>query len=315
MKISKEVKTGLVVIVTLVAFYSLYNFLKGKDLFSEGNTYYIKYDDVKGLAPSKPVTLQGLKVGRVEDIQIINDRGPVYLVATIKLNKKIDFSKNTIAQIHEPGMMSGAEIQLLLDYNGEIAQNGDTLRGEMKSSLLDSFSKDLEPTKMKLDSLLLSTNSAMSGVNRILDEENQNSLKEILKSLDTTLKSFGQTSQSLTQTSNSANQMINDNNAQLKSTLASAQEAMDKFGNVADKMNNLELEKIMRNFEESSVKLNNIMAQIDNGEGTLGSLVNDRELYENLTNTSKTLDALLLDFKENPNRYVQFSIFGKKQPK
>lgn len=315
MKISKEVKTGLIVIVTLVGFYSLYNFLKGKSLFSEGNTYYIKYDDVKGLAPSKPVTLQGLKIGRVEDIKIITDQGPIYMVATIKLNKKIDFSKNTIAQIHEPGMMSGAEIQLLLDYNGEMAQNGDTLRGDMKSSLLDSFSKDLHPTKTKLDSLLLTTNNAMGSVNNILDEENQQSLKEILKSLDATLKAFGNTSQSLTQTSNSANQMINDNNAQLKSTLASAQGAMDKLGQVADKMNNLELEKIIQNFEASSAELNSILAQIDSGEGTLGALINDRELYENLNNTSKTLDILLEDFKENPNRYVQFSIFGKKQPK
>src|SRR5690606_6076993 len=122
-----------------------------------------------------------------------------------------------------------------------------------------------------------------------------------------------QTSQSLTKTSDAANQLILDNNVQLKSTLASAEQTMDKFGNVADKMNNLELEKIIANFEEASVKLNSTMDNINNSEGTMGALLNDRERYDDLTRTSRTLDELLYDVKESPNRYVQFSICGKKQ--
>ncbi len=313
MRITKEVKTGFVVIVTLVAFYALYNFLKGKNLFAGGNTYYIKYENVSGLAPSKPVTVSGLRIGRVDEIQIIDNVTPIYFVVKIKLDKDIYFTKNTLAEIYEPGLMSGAEVRLLLDYQGPKAESGDTLRGMVKSSLTDVFSKELGPTKQKLDSLLVTFNSTMGSVDKVLDEENRQTLKQVLKSLDGTLVSFGHTSQSLTKTSDEANRMIANNNEQLKATLASAEQTMDKFGMVATKFNNLELEKIIKNFEEASVKLNATLDNINNSEGTLGAIMNDRELYDNLTRTSKTLDELLADLKENPNRYVQFSIFGKKQ--
>ena len=313
MRITKEVKTGFVVIVTLVAFYALYNFLKGKNLLSGGNTYYVKYENVSGLAPSKPVTVNGLRIGRVDEIQIIDNVTPIYFVVTIKLDKNIDFSLNTEAEIYEPGLMSGAEVRLLLDYKGTKAESGDTLRGKVKSSMTDIFSKELGPTKQKLDSLLVTVNSTVGNVDKMLDDENRQSLKQVLKSLDATLIAFGQTSQSLTKTSDGANQMIANNNQQLKETLASAEQTMDKFGTVANKFNNLELEKIIKNLEDASTKLNGALDNINNSEGTLGAMMNDRELYDNLNRTSKTLDELLADFKENPNRYVQFSIFGKKQ--
>jgi phospholipid/cholesterol/gamma-HCH transport system substrate-binding protein len=313
MRITKEVKTGFVVIVTLVAFYTLYNFLKGKNLFSSGETYYIKYENVSGLTPSKPVTVNGLKIGRIEEINIIDDKTPISFVVAIKLDRHIDFTLNTKAEIWEPGLMSGPEIRLLLDYTGTKAESGDTLQGTIKSSMTDLLTKELGPTKNKLDSLLVTTNSTMGSVDKVLDEENRQTLKEVLKNLDATLVSIGQTSQSLTRTSDGANQLIADNNAQLKNTLASAEQAMAKFALVADKMNNLELEKIMTNFEQASAKLNATLNDINSGKGTMGALLNDRELYDNLTRTSKTLDELLYDLKENPNRYVQFSIFGKKQ--
>lgn len=315
MKITKEVKTGFIVIITLVAFYAMYNYMKGKNLFVTGNTYYVKYNNVNGLSTSKPVTVNGLRIGRVDDIKIIDHVTPIYFVATIKLDKKINFSKNTIAQIHEPGMMSGAEIRLLLDYEGSMAVDGDTLIGDLKPSFLSAMGDDLQldQTKGKLDSLLVTLNAAVVGVDKMLDEENQQSFKEILKSLDKTLVSFGQTSQSLTKTSNSANAMIETNNAQLKNTLVAAEKTMDKFGDVAEKISNLELEKIIKNFEESSKGLNATIEKINNGEGTMGALINDKELYDNLNKTSKNLEELISDLKQNPNRYVQFSIFGKKQ--
>lgn len=313
MKITKEVKAGFVVIVTLVSFYSLYNFLKGKNLFFKGDTFYVRYDDVNGLTPSKAVSVNGLKIGRVESIKIIDDSKPIHFLVTIELDKHIDFSKNTMAEIYEPGLMSGAEVQLLLNYEGAAAENGDTLQGIVRKSLTSSISSQLEPTKQKLDSLLVSLNTTAGSVNKMLDDENRENLKNVLRNLDATLLSFGTTAKSLTKTSDGANQLIADNSAQIKNTLASTQQAMDKFGTVADKVNNLELEKIIANFEQASAKLNSTLDNINNSEGTLGAIMNDRELYDNLTKTSKTLDELLTDLKENPNKYVQFSIFGKKQ--
>lgn len=314
MKITKEVKTGFVVIVTLVAFYSLYNFLKGRNLFSSGETFYVKYDNVNGLTPSKAVSVNGLRIGRVESIEIIDNKTPIHFLVTVSLDKHVDFSKNTVAEIYEPGLMSGAEVQLLLDYEGTKAENGDTLQGIVRQGLTSSISQQLEPTKKKLDSLLITVNSTMESVDKMLDDENRQNLKNILRNLDATLVSFDGTARSLTQTSDGANRLINQNSEQIKNTLASTEQAMNKFGTVADKVSNLELEKIIQNFEEASAKLNTTLDNINSSEGTLGAIMNDRELYDNLTRTSKTLDELLYDFKENPNRYVQFSIFGKKQP-
>lgn len=313
MRISKEVKTGAIVILTLLGFYFLFNFLKGKNLFASGNTYYVKYDDVSGLAPSKPVSVNGLRVGRVDEIKIMDKQSPIYFVVKISLERDIDFSKNTIAEIYEPGLMSGPEIRLLLDYQGPKAQNEDTLRPLVKQSLTTMFSKELEPTKRKIDSLLVSVNSTMMSVDKLLDEENRQSLKNVLRNLDATIVTFNGTASSITRTSDNANSLIIENKAQLRNTLASAEQAIAKFGTMADKINNLELEKIIKNFEEASVNLNTVLAKVNSGEGTLGAMMNDKQLYDNLTQTSKTLDELLADLKENPNRYVQFSIFGKKQ--
>lgn len=313
MRISKEVKTGAIVILTLLGFYTLFNFLKGKNLFASGNTYYVKYDDVSGLAPSKPVSVNGLRVGRVDEIMIMDQQSPIYFVVKISLERDIDFSKNTVAEIYEPGIMSGPEIRLLLDYNGPKAKNEDTLRPLVKPSLTSMFSKELEPTKRKIDSLLVSVNSTMMSVDKLLDEENRQSLKNVLRNLDATLVTFNGTAASITRTSDNANSLIIENKQQLRNTLASAEQAIAKFGTMADKINNLELEKIIKNFEEASVTLNATLNKINSGEGTLGAMMNDKALYDNLTKTSKTLDELLIDLKENPNRYVQFSIFGKKQ--
>lgn len=313
MKLTKEAKAGFVVITTLVAFYALFNFLKGKNLFGSGNTYYVVYDNVNGLAPSKPVTVNGLRVGKVDAIDIMNKSTPIYFVATIKLDKKIDFSKNTVAEIWEPGLMSGAEVRLLLDYNGNTAKNGDTLRGVIKLSMMESLSGKIEPTQKKIDTLLINLNQTVTDVNKVLDQENREKLKQILKNLDTTLVSFNQTSKSLTKTSENANKLIADNGDQLQKTLASAQKTLDKFGQSADKINNLELEKIIANFEQTSAKLNQTLETINSGKGTMGALINDKALYENLIKTTNLLNELLADMKNHPDRYIQFSIFGKKQ--
>ena len=314
MKITREAKAGFVVIVTMIAFYTLFNFLKGKNLFTSGNTYYVVYSDVSGLAPSKPVTVNGLRVGRVDNIEIIDDARPIYFVATIKLERKIGFSKNTIAQIWEPGLMSGAEVRLLLDYKGNSAKSGDTLRGELKHSMLDEFSNKLDPTQKKLDSLMVNLNSTIGDAHKLLDDENRENFKQILKNLDATLVSFNQTSKSLTQTSDNAGKLIEENREQLTKTLSVAQTTVEKFGQTADKLNNLELEKIIANFEQVSAKLNQTLDEINSGKGTMGALLKDRELYDNLLKTTNSLDELLGDMKKHPDRYIQFSIFGKKQP-
>ena len=298
----------------------LFNFLKGQNIFSSGRLFTVKFENVNGLAPSKPVSINGLRVGQVKEIKIIENAKPIYFEVVLSVDKDIEFSKKTIAEIYEPGLMSGPEVRLLLDYGPDIAKDSDFLEGRIAGGMLDGFSKQLAPTQVKLDSVLLSFNQTLGSVNKVLDADTQQDIKAMLKNLNHTVDSFDKTAQSLTATSNSANNLIKTNEKTLNSTLsnanatlASAKTTVDKFGKTADKLNSLELEQVIKNFENASKNLNTLLEDMNNGKGSLGKLAKDDGIANELEATIKNMNSLVEDLKKNPSRYVNISVFGKKQ--
>ena len=321
MKLSKELKIGIITIITLIGFFMLFNFLKGQNIFSSGRLFTVKFENVNGLAPSKPVSINGLRVGQVKEIKIIDTAKPIYFEVVISVEKNIQFSKQTVAEIYEPGIMSGPEIRLLLDYGSDVAKDGDFLPGRIAGGMLDGFSKQLTPTQAKLDSVLLSFNQTLGSVNNVLDPSTQQEIKAMLRNLNRTVDSFDKTAQSLTATSNSANNLIKTNEKTLNTTLnnasatmASAKATVDKFGKTADKLNALELDQVIKNFENASKNLNTLLEDMNNGKGSLGKLAKDETLANELEATIKNMNELVTDLKKNPSRYVNISVFGKKQP-
>ena len=320
MKISKEAKIGAIVLVTLVSFFILFNFLKGKNLFTSGRVFKVKFEDVSGLAPSKPVSINGLRVGRVEEIKIIDTQQPIYFEVLISVEKDVEFSKNTIAEIYEPGIMSGPEVRLILDYGKNLAESGDYLPGRLSGGMLADLTKQLGPTQTKIDSVLITLNKTLSGVDAMLDEENKQNLKVLLKNLNNTVSSFDATAKSIEKTSNSANGLINANEKSIQQTLSNANATLtstkatiEKFGKTADKINAMDLEKTIKNFEQASNNLNVLLADINDGKGSIGRLTKDDTLTRELESTIKNMNALVEDLKKNPSRYVNISVFGKKQ--
>ena len=321
MKLSKELKIGIITIITLIGFFMLFNFLKGQNIFSSGRLFTVKFENVNGLAPSKPVSINGLRVGQVKEIKIIDTAKPIYFEVVISVEKNIQFSKQTVAEIYEPGIMSGPEIRLLLDYGSDVAKDGDFLPGRIAGGMLDGFSKQLTPTQAKLDSVLLSFNQTLGSVNNVLDPSTQQEIKAMLRNLNRTVDSFDKTAQSLTATSNSANDLIKTNEKTLNTTLnnasatmASAKATVDKFGKTADKLNALELDQVIKNFENASKNLNTLLEDMNNGKGSLGKLAKDETLANELEATIKNMNELVSDLKKNPSRYVNISVFGKKEP-
>lgn len=320
MKISKEAKIGVVTILTLVSFFILFNFLKGKNIFTSGRVFKVKFEDVSGLAPSKPVTINGLRVGRVEEIQIIDDQQPIYFEVLISVEKDVEFSKNTVAEIYEPGIMSGPEVRLILDYGKNVAQSGDFLPGRVAGGMIAGLQQQLGPTQTKIDSVLVTLNKTLTGVDSMLDQENKQNLKVLLKNLNNTVSSFDATAKSIEKTSNSANNLIAANESSIKTTLnnanttlTSTKATIEKFGKTADKINSLELEKTIKNFETASKNLNVLLEDINKGKGTLGKLAKEDDIANELQATIKNMNALVEDLKKNPSRYVNISVFGKKQ--
>lgn len=216
--------------------------------------------------------------------------------------------------------MSGPEVRLVLDYGPDIAKDGDYLQGRIAGGMLDGFTKQLSPTQAKLDSVLLSFNQTLGSVNNVLDPSTQQDIKAMLRNLNHTIDSFDKTAKSLTETSNSANRLIATNEKTLNTTLtnasatmASAKATVDKFGKTADKLNALELDQVIKNFENASKNLNTLLEDMNNGKGSLGKLAKDETLANELEATIKNMNELVTDLKKNPSRYVNISVFGKKQ--
>ena len=307
MNISKEIKAGLIAVLAIGSFVVFFQFLKGKNVFTTDNYFYIKYDNVDGLERSNAVTINGLKVGLVDDIiPITNKNGKISFLVRIAVENQYSFSKNSSVEIFEPSLMGGIN----LTYDQIIAQNGDTLKGKIKPSALTSVASDLSP---KISNVLTQLDSTLTSTSRLLDEQNRKEIKLLLANLNQTLYSFKSTSDQTNQLLVESQPKINTLLKSANETMASTKNTLEKFGNVAKGIDTKNLNNSINKLSETANKLNSVIAGIEKGEGTLGKLTKDEELYNNLSKTSNSLNELIVDLKENPKRYINISVFGKSK--
>lgn len=312
MKFSKEIKAGLIAIFSIIGFVLLYQFMKGKNVFSSDNIYYARFDNVEGLEPSSPVSINGLKVGQVDKIiPFIGKDSRVSFVVQVHVDDQYQFSKQSTLEVFEPGLMSGKQMRVNLVYGTPFAKDGDTLKSGSELSMLNSLSSQVGPVKDQLQSVLKRVDSLTNNANKLLDDQNRAEIKSLLASLNRTVASFEGTSRQ-------TNALLSNNDPRLQKVLdnaslatVSAKNAMDKYGNVADKIEVDKLNNAIDKLATTSDQLNNVIAGIQKGDGSLGKLVKDEELYNNLTKTSDNLNKLVEDMKANPKRYINFSVFGK----
>jgi len=312
-KLSKELKAGLIAIFAIISFTILFQFMKGKNIFSTDNQYYIKYDNVEGLAKSNPVSINGLRVGQVSEIKPVPIAGgDIHFVVQITVDDEFEFTKNSNVEIFEPGLMSGKELRINLAKGNVLAKNGDTLKGNLQLSMLNSLASQVGPVKDQISSVLTKLDSTMVNANKIVDEQNRQQIKVLLANLNQTVSAFKVTA-------DQTNRMLANNEAGVRSvvdnankTLVSTKATVDKFGNVADNVDVKKLNSAIDNLSTTADKLNSVIAGIQNGEGSLGKLTKDEDLYNNLNKTSSNLNALIEDLKANPKRYINISVFGKK---
>ncbi len=312
MKISKELKAGLIAILAIISFVILFQFMKGKNLFSTDDYYFAKYENVEGLAVSNKVSINGLNVGQVAEIQPVTlPNGKIYFVVKIAIDDKFHFSKNSNLEIFEPGFMAGKQARINISYGGIQAKSGDTLAGKNQESLMNSLSSKVDPVKDQLSSVLMKVDSTLASTNKIVDEQNRREIKMLLGNLNQTVSSFKGTS-------DEANKLLTSNDSKIASvlnnadkTMLSATSTIDKYGKVADNLDVKQLNSAVEKLSQVSTKLDNVISGIQNGQGSLGKLTKDEELYNNLNKTSQSLNSLIIDLKENPKRYINISIFGK----
>ncbi|MCD9618937.1 MlaD family protein [Chryseobacterium gleum] len=312
MKFSKELKAGVIALLAIVGFVVLFQFMKGKSLFTTDNIFYAKYDNVEGLAQSAAVSINGLKVGQVDKIIPVTSKdGKINFVVKVTVDNKFEFSKNSSLEIFEPGLMSGKEMRVNLMYGGPTAKDGDTLKGAFKLGTLGSLSSQVGPVKDQLQVVLHRVDSLMANANQVFDAQNRAEIKALLANLNKTVGA-------LQATAGSVNNLVGHNDPKLQKvlddaslTMQSGKVTLDKYGHLAESIDTKQLNATIASLDATVGKLNQVIGGIDKGEGSLGKLMKDDQLYNNLNSASSNLNTLIEDMKANPKRYINFSVFGK----
>lgn len=305
MKLSREVKTGILAIGAILLFIFGYNFLKGTNILESRRTFYVKYDNVEGLVISAPVTVNGHVVGKVQDIKFENDSDA--LVVEFTVEDKFEFATNSLVKIYSTGLIGGKSLAIIPEYSNEgIAKTGDTLRGEIDAGMLDAVGKALGPLEKKVQATLTSIDKLLLGLNDILDPETRENLRQAIANLNATMYSFKGASSKL-------DGLLANNSDKLDRTFTNLDDMSANLSQFSDSLAQLETGKLVNDLQAVITKFDAIAAGLENGEGSVGKLLKDDKLYNNLEGATRQLEQLLQDVKLNPKRYVNVSVFGKKQ--
>lgn len=304
MKITREIKVAVLVILSIVLFYWGFVFLKGKNLFDSSNKLYAVYDNVAGLVISAPVTINGLNIGKVNTIEMLPDgKMRVELVIT---NEQIQIAKSSIAQIMDSGLIGGREIAILNNFSDKnFVESGDTLKTSDKLGLTAELANQIGPVKDKVEVLLENANKLIESLNATLDVTTQQKLRSSIASLEATMAEFSQASKSI-------NGILDDNKSKLNTMVTNFEKTSSNLNSMSSSLEKADLGATVKKLEATLTNVNGIMANLEQGKGSMGKLLSDDAMYNNLTKTSKELELLLQDLRLNPTRYVNVSVFGKK---
>jgi len=281
--------------------------MKGLNLFNGPlKTYYTEYNNVQGLNTASTVTINGVDVGKVVNINFNKDpnkRGQ--LIVEFSVENDFEFSKNSIAKIYSASLMGGKSLAIIPSYEGETALPGDVLMGEIESDIFSSVADKLNPLQAKVENVIVSADSLMSGLNDVLNEKSKEQIKQSLTSLNTTLLNLQKVSGSL-------DEIVQKNEEKLSNTLSNAELMTGNLAKLSDTLVNANLGEVVKSMDATLTRVNTILANLEAGQGTMGKLLTDEEMYVNLTNASKELEELLREMKLHPKRFVHVSVFGKK---
>ncbi|WJS94181.1 MlaD family protein [Flavobacterium johnsoniae] len=304
MKLTREIKTAILVIASILLFIWGYSFLKGRDLFTNYKTLYVQYDNVEDLSASAPVTLNGLAIGKVSKITIDEVTGK--LLVELQLKTDFPISKTSTASLYSPSLIGGKQIKIVPNMaDKELAEDGQTLASAVELGLTESLGGKIEPIQQKLDKMLVNIDVLVTGLNNTLDKQTQENLKKTIAELSQTMAQFHKASGSL-------NNILDTNKGQINGMVSNFNKASNNFNKISDSLNKADLGKTVRNLNQALAKVDGLMANLNSGKGTAGKLLNDDALYNNLAKTSKELELLLQDVRLYPTRYVNVSLFGKK---
>lgn len=301
MKISREVKAAILVISGIVLFIFLINYLKGEQLFDSQNTFYTEFD-YNALSPSSPVTVKGNDVGKIKKIQYDFDTGKTRVAFTV--DDQLEFSKQSTIRLYQTGLMGGNALAIVVSNEGEPAITGDFLNSEVEEGLVSSLTKNFSGVGTDLGSTLKTADTLLVNLNNLVADDSEEGLKNAIAELNATMKSFKSVAYSI-------NALVSKNDDKLAAVLTNFDSISQDLSVLTSDLKTVEFSKVVAKLDNTLTTLNGVMKGIENGEGSIGKLLNDDGLYNNLEAASKEMEELLRDIKLHPARYRR--ILSKKE--
>ncbi|MEY8590354.1 MlaD family protein [Butyricimonas hominis] len=314
MKLKREAKLALTAIAAVLILIWGINFLKGSSLFESKSIFYGVYNSVEGLKVSSGVVYRGYQVGQVISIQFTGERYDKVLVK-FSVNKGLELPSNSLAMIQSADLMGSKVVDLIPGDSPVFAVSGDTLTSKIEQGLMEQVSRQMLPLKQKAERLLGSLDSVMVIVQGVFNEETKKNLSNSFASIDRTLRNLEGASGNLDtlmqsesarvseilRNINSITANLSDNNEEISNILGN-------FSAISDSLRGASLGEMLTNVDNILAHVDTIFAKINRGEGTIGALVNDNDLYYNLNQVSENLNRLLVEFRYNPRRFINLSL-------
>jgi phospholipid/cholesterol/gamma-HCH transport system substrate-binding protein len=313
MKITNETKIGALASIAILLLILGFNFLKGKDLFEHRKKIYAVFNNVDGLELSNSVSIKGLEVGSVYAIQPI-DKDVNGILVTISMKKDVNIPKNSVAIINT-GIINSATIFIEKGNASDFATDGDTLATIAKAGILSDVQRNLSPIMKNLNLTLESLDSLIRVIGGLFDPQVKNNFSSIIANLARSSASLqvmlndrtSSLAHSMTHLDSFTNNLAN-NNQRISNTL-------DNLEKTTGKLANAKIDETLQSVQGATNSLKDAINKVNSTNGTIGLLLNDKKLYLNLENTSRSLNILLDDLRMHPKRYVNISVFGSKDKK
>lgn len=319
MIMKKELSIGLLVVISLLVFIFGYNYLENNDVFGRDHEYYAVYRDVKKLSESNPVQMNGVKVGVVKEIQFPLAPGDHRVLVVINLEKDIPLPKNSIAKI-ESDLLGSNMINIITGDALENAKIGDTLQSAVATTIQEEVGLQMAPVKRKAENLMLQLDSVLEVVKYVFNEEARQNISQSLSNIKYTIDNLEQTTSTLdvmVERENTRLDVIIGNIESITTNLDRNEEnisrTLNNLGNISDTLVKAKIGETFSKLDKTVEDLQQVTYNIQQGNGSLGKLVNNDSLYYNLNSSAENLDKLVKDIEENPQRYLHFSVFGRKK--
>lgn len=313
MKIANETKIGALTAVAITVLILGYNFLRGNDILSREQRFYAAYSHVDGLNVSKPVLVNGFQIGRVSDMKL---QPSGRTIVEFKINKDYPIPDNSVARLISTDLLGNKAIEFELGNSTVYAENKDTLRANVERSLAEA----VQPVQKKAENIIAKMDSLLTSVNTILNPSFQKNVDRSFKSIATTLETIEGTTKKVDGLVGTEGGRIGKILSNFESISSNLRNNNDHISHIVSNFDQLSNQVAKTNIQETLTNANKAMTdlqaainKINNGTGSIGLLLNDDKLYNNLNSSAADLDKLMQDLKANPKRYVSFSIFGGKK--